>query len=1443
MAIKKGSYLPNLLGALTIKGDGVPLERRTSINFVGATITDDGEETRIELPAGGAPGTFTVTMGPGGGLKGQYVVSALDALEPSRALVATAANVAAAGGLVWGMLLEDVAEDAEGEIAGNGYQGTVPRSINGLPTAAASTAVRLDTVTGYGERWTASEVPPPTSLVLGVADPDGNQAIGIVTPGPASWVDNLSLVSPLDYGADPTGATSEPAATETLDAIDDALADAAATGKEFLVPAGVLYFKSSRTISIPVRFVGRIKVATGQTVTFAAAVHAPRRQVFENCLAGQGTVAFSSKACAEYACPEWWGASAAGRVLNGTTTANTTCMTNGSPIVRVTGGLTAADVGSICVVYEQTGLFAFRSTIASYASATQCSLAANADKNIAGGTRTINVSTTADVNSGTDEIAETAHTLNTGDPVTYTKVGSQDIGLTTATVYWARSTGANTFTLHPTRADSLAGTNAKNLTAGGAETHTLVSANKGTQVWIGPDSGDALIAAFASGLPVSLAPSATYGSTKKINPATGGAITNGVRLRGHNAVCKYVGAASAGHFFSTDPGTDTGTTVGGTSRIEHVTFDASKLLDDAVYMANESYPIRGCGIGGTWDTVSGVNALRFGQYHHAAQSSQFDYCRSQYTGGDGMTFVACNASRLDHPIAGNTLGDDADGIRCDSYSSAGGGNSYGGGDLTILGMTSEVISGYGLVVEDTGQLSTGGNGSGSVVRVIGGHIEGASKSGIYCARKGTEIDGLSISNGAGFYAVELLPFAGGSRVRGILGSAANKIHAGCQNPDVQEVYNVTTSSYIANVIAAKWAAPLQFDRANGSLHVQQSIGVGTTTPRAALDIRDGSILGDRGVLRVHGVSTPWGGIGEAVNLLKQSRARGTTPWTTNKGTATTITNNAAIAADGKAVASRVEFRAGSSAQWFSWQEGDPQTYRGFLAISDPDTFTASGDTLTVARDLPNLTKVQVGNSGGALPTGLAASTDYWWVRLSATTGKLGSTPANAAAGTAVTLSSAGTGTHYITPGRAYCYAETLQAAGLDTLLQPFVASGLTFDTGSAINSGTDVVTITAHGLATGDAVIYTKVGSQNIGLTHGSTYYVRAITADTFTVHASKTNACQNLSILNLTAGGSETHIFGSTTKLVDASLGAYVDGVTPAGFVSMGVQPGDEIRNVTEGTTALVVSVDSETQLTTATPKGQTAVVDWAGDVYIPPQRVGLTLSNGNSTTIATTPSFAVDWQWRQYWIAGVTYYLADLTKKPRCNLLAATGGVPAVVHADSHQLSLPVAGGRLEPGPTVHTTTLPLATARIGAPLNADHGGAPSLDAPGFWMRIPITKDTADAATLYAVPADVRGLLVHRIFWEITATAWTGGSSSAIGISSDDATYNTKGDLLGGATGDVAATLTANKFTGGTLGTKFGSNGVVVIAGGKVIRFDRITSAFTAGTGYVWLYCSVLQ
>lgn len=130
--------------------------------------------------------------------------------------------------------------------------------------------------------------------------------------------------------------------------------------------------------------------------------------------------------------------------------------------------------------------------------------------------------------------------------------------------------------------------------------------------------------------------------------------------------------------------------------------------------------------------------------------------------------------------------------------------------------------------------------------------------------------------------------------------------------------------------------------------------------------------------------------------------------------------------------------------------------------------------------------------------------------------------------------------------------------------------------------------------------------------------------------------------------------------------------------------------------------------------------------------------------------------------------------------------------------------------------------------------------LLAPGypFDLPLPLIYTLADAAILATPPAGFVAEL-GRSYWEVTAD-WTGGSSSAIGISTNTAPDSTQGDLLGGAGGDVAATLVSS---GGKILGTVGVNvaGGILLKGGVGVRYDEITSAFTAGTGFLHLIGTV--
>lgn len=137
-----------------------------------------------------------------------------------------------------------------------------------------------------------------------------------------------------------------------------------------------------------------------------------------------------------------------------------------------------------------------------------------------------------------------------------------------------------------------------------------------------------------------------------------------------------------------------------------------------------------------------------------------------------------------------------------------------------------------------------------------------------------------------------------------------------------------------------------------------------------------------------------------------------------------------------------------------------------------------------------------------------------------------------------------------------------------------------------------------------------------------------------------------------------------------------------------------------------------------------------------------------------------------------------------------------------------------------------------------------APTAGA-GRWLRMPGGVDlalpfvfgTADATALLTIQA---GTVLHVMsaYWEV-GTGFTGGAASAIGLSSNKTTptnWSTKGDILGGASGDVTATLGTAGIKAGTIGTDMDTltkvRGLILVAT-DTVRLDLITSQFTAGAG----------
>lgn len=106
------------------------------------------------------------------------------------------------------------------------------------------------------------------------------------------------------------------------------------------------------------------------------------------------------------------------------------------------------------------------------------------------------------------------------------------------------------------------------------------------------------------------------------------------------------------------------------------------------------------------------------------------------------------------------------------------------------------------------------------------------------------------------------------------------------------------------------------------------------------------------------------------------------------------------------------------------------TGTGSRVLINTNTFTASSSSgllLTYTNDFASCTKVRF-TTTTTLPTGLSLNTDYWLVRVSATTARVATSYANYIAGTVVAYTDGGVGTHTLTIQMRYPNGVGCQAA-------------------------------------------------------------------------------------------------------------------------------------------------------------------------------------------------------------------------------------------------------------------------------------------------------------------------------------------------------------------------------------------------------------------------------
>lgn len=115
------------------------------------------------------------------------------------------------------------------------------------------------------------------------------------------------------------------------------------------------------------------------------------------------------------------------------------------------------------------------------------------------------------------------------------------------------------------------------------------------------------------------------------------------------------------------------------------------------------------------------------------------------------------------------------------------------------------------------------------------------------------------------------------------------------------------------------------------------------------------------------------------------------------------------------------YGAGNGTTTFNLPDGQGRAMVGAGTGTLSESFAAAAvttatDLITVASNVDkwNTGMLVRATTTGTLPTGLALATDYFVIRMSATTIKLASNLTNALAGTAIDITAQGTGTHTLT---------------------------------------------------------------------------------------------------------------------------------------------------------------------------------------------------------------------------------------------------------------------------------------------------------------------------------------------------------------------------------------------------------------------------------------------
>jgi hypothetical protein len=109
-----------------------------------------------------------------------------------------------------------------------------------------------------------------------------------------------------------------------------------------------------------------------------------------------------------------------------------------------------------------------------------------------------------------------------------------------------------------------------------------------------------------------------------------------------------------------------------------------------------------------------------------------------------------------------------------------------------------------------------------------------------------------------------------------------------------------------------------------------------------------------------------------------------------------------------------------------------------------------------------------------------------------------------------------------------------------------------------VSTGTDIITLTAHGLITGQPIQFTSSGTVPAGLTASTDYYTIKMSVDTIKVATTYNNAVAGTAI-DLTSTGSGTHTCSPLLAFVLTTRGRpiFIGGYSYSGYIAAGSSGG----------------------------------------------------------------------------------------------------------------------------------------------------------------------------------------------------------------------------------------------------------------------------------------------